>query len=146
MAKSITLVMDKFPYLKHFKNKIQLREKIIEVNNNIKAELPRKIAEAKDLYDKYRFQKELLALDMEQSKNYKQLSDDQNFFKTFREKMKEGIVKTNANYDKLIAKANKSKDDKVKEKITQYASFDFKNNWEAKVSFYLELEQLLDKK
>ena len=135
--------MDKFPYLKHLKNKIELREKLIEANNNIKTELPFMIEQSKNQYEKHKYQKELLLLDMEQAKNYKQLSDDQNFFKAFREKMKEGAEKTNAKFDVLFEQAKKSKDKKIQEKIQQFKQFDFSKNWEAKVSFYLELEELL---
>ena len=142
MKKPIKLVMDKFPYLQHFKTRIANRQQLIDLNNKIKEQIPLEIELTESIYEKRKLEKELVLLEMEQAKNYKQLNDDEIFFKNFKSKMVDGIDKVNASYDKLVAAAKSLNNPEIEKKFKEYANFDFTKNWESKVSFYLELEQL----
>jgi len=146
-SKKMNLISDKFPYLKFVKNKVSSRQKLIDINNKIKSELPRLISDANDPYEKAKYQKELIQIDMEQSKHHKQLAEDEHFLKIFREKMKSGIEQANNDYDEVVASARKQilSNEKIAQKFKDYQQFDLKENWEAKVSFYLELKELLSK-
>lgn len=143
----MVIIMDKFPFLKHTQDKIKRRKKIIDLNNEIKLELPSVIELTDTKYEKLKLQKILLQLEQEQAKNYKQLSDDESFFKTFREKLKSGMERANLKYDEVLkeARQNIMKDEKFAQKFKQYEQFDFDKNWEAKISFFIELEELLSK-
>jgi nucleoside diphosphate kinase len=145
MKNKMKLVMDKFPFLKHTQDKIQKRQKVIDINKKLILEIPSQIEKSVDSFAKLKLEKEFIQLELEQAKNYKQLSDDEMFFKTFREKMKSGIEKVNLHYDDVVKEARKHilSDQKFAEKFKQFEQFDFENNWEAKVSFFLELEVLL---
>lgn len=145
MKNKMKLVMDKFPFLKHTQDKIQKRQRIIDLNKKLVLEIPSQIAKTDDSFSKLKLEKELVQLELEQAKNYKQLADDEVFFKTFREKMKTGVEKVNLHYDDVVKEARKHilKNTLFAEKFKQFEQFDFENNWEAKVSFFLELELLL---
>lgn len=145
MKNKMKLVMDKFPFLKHTQDKIQKRQRIIDLNKKLVLEIPSQISKTDDNFQKLKLEKELVQLELEQAKNYKQLADDEVFFKTFREKMKAGVEKVNLHYDDVIKEARKHilKNKVFAEKFKQFEQFDFENNWEAKVSFFIELELLL---
>ena len=148
MKNKMKLVMDKFPFLKHNQEKIQKRQSLIDLNKKLILEIPSQIKKAQDTFDKLKLEKELIHLELEQAKNYKQLADDEVFFKAFREKMKSGIEKVNLHYDNVVKEARKHilNNELFAEKFKQFEQFDFENNWEAKVSFFLELELLLSEK
>lgn len=147
MKKPMSIIMDKFPYLKHFKKRVNSRQKLININNRLIDEIPKKIENTTELYEKRKLEKELILLEIEQAKNHKQLNDDESFFTHYEKKMKSGVEKVNRNYFEVIDSAMKLIDTNsdIANKFTEYEKFDFSKNWEAKVSFYLELEILLEK-
>lgn len=149
MKKKITMVLDKFPHLNQVKKNIAEKKQLIAINDKLrKVEIPKMIASSKSNYEKLKFEKELITLDREQGQLYKAIANDENHFKNWKEHLKSYLDKVNTNYDNLVkqARAEILKNKDIKLKFAEFEQFDFENNWEAKVSFYMELEKILYQK
>jgi len=147
--KKISIVMDKFPHLNQVKKNIAEKKELIAINDKLRnVELPKMIASASNNYEKLKFQKELIQIEREQGQLYSAINKDETHFKNWKEHLKSYLDKVNTNYDNLVkqARAEIMTNKDIKFKFKEFEQFDFETNWEAKISFYMELEKLLDQK
>ena len=147
--KKISIVMDKFPHLSQVKKNIAEKKELIAINDKLRnVELPKMIASASNNYEKLKFQKELIQIEREQGQLYSAINKDETHFKNWKEHLKSQFDKVNTNYDNLVkqARAEIMTNKDIKFKFKEFEQFDFETNWEAKISFYMELEKLLDQK
>ena len=147
MMKKIKIVMDKFPHLNQVMQNITEKKELISINDQLrKVELPKMIAGADTTYEKLKLQKELINLNREQGGLYKAVANDEIHFKNWKELMKSYLDKVNLGYDDMVKRARaeilSNKD--IKMKFTEFEQFDFETNWEAKISFYMELEKIFN--
>jgi len=145
MMKKIKIVMDKFPHLNQVMQNITEKKELIAINDQLrKVELPKLIAGAETTYEKLKFQKELIMLNREQSGLHKAISNDETHFKNWKELMKSYLDKVNLGYDEMVkrARAEILTNKEIKLKFKEFEQFDFETNWEAKISFYMELEKI----
>ena len=141
--------MDKFPHLNQVKKNIAEKKELIAINDKLRnVELPKMIASASNNYEKLKFQKELIQIEREQGQLYSAINKDETHFKNWKEHLKSYLDKVNTNYDNLVkqARAEIMTNKDIKFKFKEFEQFDFETNWEAKISFYMELEKLLDQK
>lgn len=147
--KKISIVMDKFPHLNQVKKNIAEKKELIAINDKLRnVELPKMIASASNNYEKLKFQKELIQIEREQGQLYSAINKDETHFKNWKEHLKSYLDKVNTNYDNLVkqARAEIMTNKDIKFKFKEFEQFDFETNWEAKISFYMELEKLLNQK
>ena len=141
--------MDKFPHLNQVKKNIAEKKELIAINDKLRnVELPKMIASASNNYEKLKFQKELIQIEREQGQLYSAINKDETHFKNWKEHLKSYLDKVNTNYDNLVkqARAEIMTNKDIKFKFKEFEQFDFETNWEAKISFYMELEKILDQK
>lgn len=141
--------MDKFPHLNQVKKNIAEKKELIAINDKLRnVELPKMIASASNNYEKLKFQKELIQIEREQGQLYSAINKDETHFKNWKEHLKSYLDKVNTNYDNLVkqARAEIMTNKDIKFKFKEFEQFDFETNWEAKISFYMELEKLLNQK
>lgn len=141
--------MEKFPHLNQVKKNIAEKKELIAINDKLRnVELPKMIASASNNYEKLKFQKELIQIEREQGQLYSAINKDETHFKNWKEHLKSYLDKVNTNYDNLVkqARAEIMTNKDIKFKFKEFEQFDFETNWEAKISFYMELEKILDQK
>jgi|LauGreDrversion4_2_1035121.scaffolds.fasta_scaffold03775_14 hypothetical protein len=147
--KKISIILEKFPHLNQVKKNIAERKELIALNDKLRnVELPKMIASATNNYDKLKFQKELIMIEREQGQLYSAISKDETHFKNWKEHLKSYLDKVNTNYDNLLkqARAEIMTNKDINYKFKEFEQFDLETNWEARISFYMELEKILNAK
>ena len=147
--KNISIILEKFPHLNQVKKNIAERKELIALNDKLRnVELPKMIASATNNYDKLKFQKELIMIEREQGQLYSAVSKDETHFKNWKEHLKSYLDKVNTNYDNLLkqARAEIMTNKDINYKFKEFEQFDLETNWEARISFYMELEKILNAK
>lgn len=147
--KKISIVMDKFPHLNQVKKNIAEKKELVAINDKLRnVELPKMIASAPNNYEKLKFQKELIQIEREQGQLYSAINKDETHFKNWKEHLKSYLDKVNTNYDNLLkeARAEIMTNKDIKYKFKEFEQFDLETNWEARISFYIELEKILNSK
>ena len=147
--KKISIILEKFPHLNQVKKNIAERKELIALNDKLRnVELPKMIASATNNYDKLKFQKELIMIEREQGQLYSAVSKDETHFKNWKEHLKSYLDKVNTNYDNLLkqARAEIMTNKDINYKFKEFEQFDLETNWEARISFYMELEKILNAK
>ena len=147
--KKISIILEKFPHLNQVKKNIAERKELIALNDKLRnVELPKMIASTTNNYDKLKFQKELIMIEREQGQLYSAISKDETHFKNWKEHLKSYLDKVNTNYDNLLkqARAEIMTNKDINYKFKEFEQFDLETNWEARISFYMELEKILNAK
>ena len=145
--KTIKIVMDKFPHLKNVKNTISSMQREIELLNKRKRLWTAELQNLSE-FEQNELELKMLRTDRELARLFKNLSEQENHFKGYKDKLDANIKELNQNYDEFVARCKKLKstNQDIKNTFDQFGVFDFNTNWEAKVMFYASLKQALEPK
>ncbi len=141
-TKIMKMQMDKFPYLSNLKESISNLKIVIELYQKRK----KLIGENKDSlseYEKNEIEIKIFLTNKDLANAFKDLNDRETKFKELYKFYSDNLNEVSISFEDVLSQAKKSKDEKIIEEISKYKSFDFKENYEAKIHLYSTLKKLL---